>query len=221
MPKLLAVSVGKPRILTSSVNDSRKPEWTSAIHKTPVSGAVWVGSINISGDAQADLKNHGGPDQAVLGYCAEHYDYWRSVLPEVDWQYGGFGENLTISRLDEDNVCLGDVYAIGAVRIEVTKPRAPCYKISRRYGIKSLTGLVEETGYHGWYYRVLDEGEITAGMDVELIGRVHPQLSIRRMNEVLNAPEEWPELVRVIATSLAATDGWRRRMNLALTEIEG
>mgnify|MGYP000884344237 CR=1 FL=1 len=76
-------------------------------------------------------------------------------------------------------------------------------------------------GYHGWYYRVLDEGEIMAGMEAELIGRVHPQISIRRMNEVLKAPEEWPELVRVIATSPAATDGWRRRMNLALTEIEG
>lgn len=221
MAKLVAVSVGKPKTLTSTVNDSRTPEWTSAILKTPVSSAVWVGSINIEGDAQADLKNHGGPDQAILGYSAEHYAYWRSAVPTVDWQYGGFGENFTISDQNEDNVCLGDVYAIGAVRIEVTKPRAPCYKISRRYGLKALTALVEETGYHGWYYRVLDEGEVKAGLELELIMRVHPRITIRRMNEVMNAPEEWPELVHEIAHSPATTNGWRNKMNKALTEISG
>jgi MOSC domain-containing protein YiiM len=205
-----------PQSLTSSVRDNRGPEWVSAIHKRPVEGAAWVGVINIAGDAQADLKNHGGPDQAVLGYSAEHYDYWRSVLQDVDWQYGGFGENFTIAGQNEDTVCLGDIYAIGAVQIQVTKPRAPCYKISRRYGLKALTGLVEETGFHGWYYRVLSEGDVQAGQQVELIERPHPKISVRRMNQVLESPEEFSDLAAEIAMSSATTDGWRRKMRAIL-----
>jgi MOSC domain-containing protein YiiM len=216
VPTLLAVSVGMPQTLTSSVRDNRGPEWVSAIHKLPVAGPVWVGTINVAGDAQADLKNHGGPDQAVLGYSAEHYDYWRSVLPDVDWQYGGFGENFTVAGQNEDNVCLGDIYTVGAVRLQVTKPRAPCYKIARRYGLKALTGLVEETGFHGWYYRVLAEGEVQAGQPIELIKRPHPKISVRRMNEVLVSPEEFADLAAEIATSSATTDGWRRKMRTIL-----
>lgn len=219
MPQLVAVSVGLPQTLTSSVKDTYGPEWTSAIAKRPVAGRVRVGETNLAGDAQADLKNHGGPDQAVLGYSAEHYEYWRSILPEVDWQFGGFGENFTISGHNEDTVHLGDVYAIGAVRVEVTKPRAPCYKISRRYSLRALTGLVEETGYHGWYYRVLTEGDVEAGMPVELIGRPHPSVSIRAMNDALHSPEEYPELVEEIAASRATTDGWRRKMRAALHDL--
>jgi MOSC domain-containing protein YiiM len=219
VPILVAVSVGMPQTLTSSVRDSHGPEWVSAIHKRPVEGSIWVGSTNLAGDAQADLKNHGGPDQAVLGYSAEHYDYWKSVLPDVDWQYGGFGENFTIGGQDEDKVCLGDVYAIGKARVQVTKPRAPCYKISRRYGLKALTGLVEETGFHGWYYRVLQEGEVQAGQSVELIARPQPKISVRRMNEVLGAPEEFPDLAAEIATSSATTAGWRRKMRATLETL--
>jgi MOSC domain-containing protein YiiM len=219
MALLVSVSVGKPQTLTSSVKDAYGPEWTSAILKRPVDGVVRVGMTNVAGDAQADLKNHGGPDQAVLGYSAEHYNYWRSAVPAVDWQHGGFGENFTISGQNEDTVHLGDVYAVGAVRIEVTKPRAPCYKISRRYGLKALTGLVEETGFHGWYYRVLEQGDVQAGMPVKLVTRPHPAISIRRMNQVLDAPEEFPDLVAEIAQSRATTDGWRRKMNVALNAL--
>ena len=216
MPTLFAVSVGMPQTLTSSVRDSHGPEWVSAIHKRPVEGAVWVGTINLAGDGQADLKNHGGPDQAVLGYSAEHYKYWLSVLPDVEWQYGGFGENFTITGQDENNVCLGDVYAVGAVRVQVTKPRAPCYKISRRYALKALMGLVEETGFHGWYYRVLSEGKVQAGQQIDLIERPHPNISVRRMNEVLDSSEEFLDLAAEIAVSKATTDGWRRKMRAIL-----
>lgn len=219
MPILAAVSVGMPQTLTSSVRDSHGPEWVSAIHKQPVNGAVWVGSINVKGDAQADLKNHGGPDQAVLGYSADHYSYWKSALPDIEWQYGGFGENFTITGQNEDNVCIGDIYTVGTICLQVTKPRAPCYKISRRYGLKSLTGLVEETGFHGWYYRVLQEGDVQAGQQIELIERHHPKISVRRMNEVLNTPEEFPDLAAEIASSTATTDGWRRKMNAALEKL--
>jgi len=208
-----------PQSLTSSVRDSHGPEWVSAIHKRPSDGPVWVGSINLAGDAQADLKNHGGPDQAVLGYSAEHYDYWNSVLPDVDWQYGGFGENFTISGQTEDTVCLGDIYVVGTARLQVTKPRSPCYKISRRYGLKALTGLVVETGFHGWYYRVLNEGEVQAGQQIELIDRPHPKISVHRMNEVIESPEEFSDLAAEIAKSAATTDGWRRKMRVILEAV--
>ena len=95
------------------------------------------------GDGQADRKNHGGPYRAVLGYSADHYPVWREDLDMPDLPYGAFGENFTIAGLDEESVALGDVFRVGdQVVLQVSQPRAPCWKLARRWEIKDLTARV-------------------------------------------------------------------------------
>ena len=142
-------------------------------------GRVFVGRTNLVGDGQADLENHGGIDKAVLAYSADHYPKWRRELSLPDMPYGAFGENLTISGLSEESVCIGDTLRIGTVTFEVSQPRQPCWKLARRWRMHELTGLVVRNGRSGWYLRVLEEGWIEASMPVMLIGPPQSRLADR------------------------------------------
>lgn len=210
MPTLISIQVGKPQERPlDAVSNSQGKTWTSGIFKAPVSGRVWVGSLTLAGDGQADLKNHGGKDRVALLYAAEHYAYWREVLPEIPWVYGGFGENLTVSGLHEDSAFLGDIYAIGDVRLQVTQPRQPCWKLAKRWQQRDLTARVASTGYSGWYVRTLREGEIEAGMPIELIDRPYPQWSINQVRYVADNYEDEPLLVKELAKNSALSANWR------------
>ncbi len=179
MPKIVSLQVGMPADRNYQNNaDEMGKVWRSGIFKESVKGAVYLGKENFAGDAQADLHNHGGPHKAVLMYAAAHYDYWRRVLPQLQWVYGGFGENLTVTDMTEDNVALGDRYAIGSVRLEISQPRHPCWKLARRWQQKDLAARVQRNGFGGWYVRVLQEGTVEAGQTIELLERPYPEWTI-------------------------------------------
>ncbi|MCU0476072.1 MAG: MOSC domain-containing protein [Anaerolineae bacterium] len=181
------------------VKDDRESEWTSGIFKQPVAGQVHVGRLNLAGDQQADLKNHGGEHQAVMAYSAEHYDLWRAELPDTAWAYGGFGENFTISGQDEHSVCIGDVYTVGDARLEVSAQRLPCWKLARRWDMKDLTARVERNKRSGWYMRVLQEGAVEAGMSVRLVARPYPNLTIHTVHTVIDSMEDHAETAAELA----------------------
>ncbi|MEM6981008.1 MAG: MOSC domain-containing protein, partial [Planctomycetota bacterium] len=109
-----------------------KKAYTSAIIKTPVSSGVTVESEGIVGDQQADRKHHGGRDKAILSYTTESLAFWQSEFPELIWTSGAFGENLTLSGLSETDVCIGDIFEVGEVTLQITQPREPCWKLSER-----------------------------------------------------------------------------------------
>jgi MOSC domain-containing protein YiiM len=186
MPQIVSMQVGLPAERHyANTSDGEGKVWRSGIFKSPVTGAVYLGKENFVGDAQADLKNHGGPDKAVLMYAISHYDYWKRVLPQLEWVNGGFGENLTVTDMTEDNVALGDVYAIGGARVEVSQPRHPCWKLARRWGQKDLAARVERNGFAGWYVRVLQEGTVEAGQKIELLKRPFPEWTISRVFDII------------------------------------
>lgn len=164
--------------------------WETGFVKRPVEGPVLLRRENLAGDGQADLRSHGGPDKAVLAYAVEHYPRWREELGLPELGPGGFGENLTVEGQDECSVCLGDVYALGEAVLEVSQPRSPCYKISWRWRRPELLPRVEETGRHGWYLRVLQEGTIEAGQPLTLVRRPYPQWTVRRASDVFRARRE-------------------------------
>jgi MOSC domain-containing protein YiiM len=166
--------------------DPHDRPWRTGYFKTPVRGKVFAGQIGLAGDGQADLENHGGIDKAVLAYSAEHYPQWSAELGLAEMPPGGFGENLTIAGLDETAVCIGDVWQCGPVIFEVSQPRQPCWKTSRRWRIGDLSRRVIATGRSGWYLRVVQEGEIEAGLDFMLVRRVHPQWTVARANDILH-----------------------------------
>jgi MOSC domain-containing protein YiiM len=124
----------------------------------------------VDGDRQAALNVHGGPDQAALLYSADNYAKWKAE--GFEFEPGSFGENLTVSGLDETTVCLGDIYEIGGAVVQVTKARGPCYKLQYRTGVPDMIKRVLANGRSGWYVRVLEEGPIEAGQEVVLLKRL-------------------------------------------------
>ncbi len=185
MPQLLSIQTGKSKAYgVPYALDPLERTWRSAIVKTPVLGEVWLGEESLAGDAVSNLEYHGGPDNAVLCYAAEHYLKWREEWNDDRIPFGGFGENFTVSELDERTVCLGDTYALGEVRVQVSGPRKPCYKLERRWRRPGLIRRVVETDRGGWYCRVLNAGFVSAGGEMELLQRPHPRWTIAHVNEI-------------------------------------
>lgn len=211
--RLESVQVGHTRSYgTPGAENPLERPWTSAIRKEPVSGQVWAGREGLSGDQQYDRKGHGGPDRALLMYSADHYPRWREEWGRKDVGPGGFGENLTVSGLNEDFSCIGDVYRIGEVRVEVSSPRAPCSNLSRRHGIPDLVKTIIQNHRSGWYLRVLQEGWLEAGMEVKLADRPFPQWTIRRAAHVKRMRADLPEEARLLAACPALQTDWRANL---------
>ena len=210
---LYSVQVGTPRSYGfQDAIDPHDQPWTTGFFKRPLEGLVFVGSTNLVGDGQADLKNHGGVDKAVLAYSADHYPKWREELPMPDMPHGAFGENLTIAGLSESSVCIGDLFRVGEVLFEVSQPRQPCWKLARRWRMHELTGLVVNNGRSGWYLRVLSEGSLGAGMPVNLIERPNPSWPISRANEILHHRRTDLALTLELANVPALAASWVREL---------
>src|SRR5947207_4846118 len=186
MATILSIQVGRPVThVDERPADGKARRWTTAFWKSPVSGSVSAGEMGLSGDEQANRKNHGGLDKAVLAYSAEHYAYWRPHLKLPDMPFGGFGENLTIAGLDETGVCIGDRWRAGAAVFEVSQPRQPCWKMGRRWQMPDLPKQVIQNGKSGWYLRVLTSGELIADEKIELVSRPRPNWTVARASRLL------------------------------------
>lgn len=186
--------------------------WRSAILKTPVSGPVRLGPFGLEGDTQVDRRHHGGPHRALLAYSVENYARWHEDPGLPQFPYGAFGENLTVTGLDETSVCVGDIYRIGPVRVEVSQPRQPCANLARRWQRPDLPERVRRTGRSGWYLRVLQPGMIEAGQPIEREAHPQPAWSIARASEVMQARLERHEEAAQLAALEALSPGWRTRL---------
>ncbi|MBL8854994.1 MAG: MOSC domain-containing protein [Planctomycetaceae bacterium] len=171
-----SIQVGRSQCFDPA-SDSGKP-WQSAIIKVVVTGPVSVVENGLIGDEQSDLVHHGGPDKAVLAYGVSHYAYWQSRYPEHGFSAGGFGENLTVSGFDESTCCIGDVWQVGSCLLEISQPRQPCWKLSRRWSIDRLAQEVQDQRRTGWYLRVLQSGRLQAGEEIQLVERRNPKYTI-------------------------------------------
>lgn len=211
--RLVSVQVGTPRTVgTPGAADPMDRAFTSAIWKTPVAGPVRATTLGLAGDAVADTRAHGGPDQAVLMYSVSHYAAWSAEWGRDGLTPGAFGENLSIEGLTEDTACLGDLYRIGGARLEVTKPRTPCSTLARRHRVPDMIAIVQANGRSGWYLRVLEEGDVEAGQEVVLAGRPHPEWPVRDVARVLHTRREDPEPASRLARVPALAADWRARL---------
>ena len=218
--KLISLQTGTPAEHVSPLKDGQNADWVSSIWREAVTGRVHLGRTDIDGNAQADLKNHGGPDKAVCCYSAEHYPGWRTALglSEAAFAYGAFGENFTVTDLTEPAVCLGDIYTVGTATVQVSQPRMPCWKVGRRWNSAALPGEMTASGRTGFYLRVLEEGEVGAGDTLTLRERPLPQWTVARLNDVLyvqkNDPAQDEELSRLPLLAEAWRRTFRRRAGL-------
>lgn len=143
----------------------------TGIFKVPVSKPIFLGVEDVENDAVIDRRYHGGIDQAVYAYSKNHYKYWKELYPNLDWKYGMFGENLTISNLEETEIQVGNTYTLGEVILEVTKPRQPCMKLGLVFGTQKILKQFWNTTKSGIYFKVLQTGNVAVDDELILINK--------------------------------------------------
>jgi MOSC domain-containing protein YiiM len=217
MPAILkTVLVGKPQTFQFH---PKERTWRSAIDKKEAEGPLWLGKTKLQGDDQADLKHHGGPEKAVLGYADSHYPLWRQELKISDFSGGAFGENFVITNQTEETVCIGDTYQIGNAIVQISQPRIPCWKPARRWGIDDLTSRMETTGRTGWYFRVLKEGEVESGQEVQLLERPYPEWTVAKCNQLIYHKTGDRNTILKLAACPSLAEEWVKMLTKRAGEI--
>jgi len=185
----------------------------SGFVKHTLDGRTSVFTHGLNGDEQADLRAHGGPHKAVYAYSLGHYSGWKADFPghSAILIPGAFGENLTVEGLTENDICVGDVHRIGTAILQVSQPRQPCFKLALHFDDKHLPSAMVRSGRCGWYYRVLLQGELGPGDQIELINRPQPTLSFRSLIDFVNFGKGTHEELRALSSMEEVTAGIRRR----------
>ena len=195
----------------------------TGIFKSPVDGPVAVGTSGLAGDMQGDRRVHGGPEKAVHYYPAEHYPLLAARVPAITASLvpGVLGENLSGIGLTEATVCIGDIYAAGTCRLQVSQPRQPCWKISHRLGHAPMSRLIADLGCTGWYFRVLQAGNIEAGDAVECIERPAPDVSLARLWAVKEAHRPDSAELEYLAAASGLNPDWAARLRARAVWLAG
>jgi ferredoxin-NADP reductase/MOSC domain-containing protein YiiM len=214
--RLVSVNVGMPADV-----EWRGKTVHTGIYKTPVPGSVMVRRLNIDGDGQGDLAGHGGEQRAVMVYQTESYDYWSRVLGRDDLQHGNFGENFTITGLADDEVCIGDRYAIGDAEFEVTQPRVTCFRVGMRMGEPDMPNLLVAHHRPGFYFRVITEGNVKAGDAIIRTSRGRHELTVADIDALLYLPDRDMDLLHKAVDVPALSPGWQQSFNEMLASHEG
>ena len=190
----------------------------SAFLKSEMIGPLLAGALGLDGDQQADLSVHGGSEKAVYAYPSARYADWSAAFPDLASRFvaGAMGENLTIDGMIEDNLCVGDVHAVGGALLQVCQPRQPCFKLALALGEPRLAKHMVRTGHSGWYYRVVREGPVAAGDAVTLAERPNPGFSFPRLVTIVNRGGATLSELRDLATMPGLASNIGRRVREAL-----
>jgi ferredoxin-NADP reductase/MOSC domain-containing protein YiiM/ferredoxin len=213
MPRLLSVNVGLPRDVTWNGKTVRTSVW-----KSPVDGRRVVRKLDIDGDAQADLAGHGGEHRAVFVYQMDSYRYWELFLGRNDFTFGQFGENFTIEGLPDSEVCIGDRYRIGDAEFEVTQPRVTCYRVGIRMNEPRMPALLVAHHRPGFYFRVLQEGEVGAGDDIVKIADGPERITVAEVDALLYLPGHSSEQLQRALRIPALSKGWQSSFQAMLQQ---
>ena len=212
---LISVNVGLPKTV-----QWRDQPVTTGIFKNPVEGPVALRKHNLSGDRQADLSVHGGPTKAVYVYPAQHYDYWRKELPDGELGWGHFGENFSVDGMDEASICIGDEFSVGTALLGVTEPRMPCFKLSVRFGRADMPKRFLQSQRTGFYFRVVEEGEVEAGDTLELLSKHPDGLTVADVTSLYTTERGNVALLKKAIAATALPDSWTGYFEHQLERLE-
>jgi len=211
--KIFSVNAGLPREV-----EWRGKTVLTSIFKEPVRGRAKVARLNIEGDRQSDLLVHGGADKAVYAYPSEHYAFWRKELPETDFPWGAFGENLTTEGLLEEGVHIGDRFRAGSAEFVVTQPRMPCFKLGIRFGRPDMVKRFLHSGRTGFYFSVAKEGEVAAADSLERLAEDESRISITDVVSLYASDAANQDLLRRASRLPALPESWREYFRERLWE---
>lgn len=204
MGRLVSINVGLPRDVAWKGETIHTGIW-----KQPAQGRIAVRRLNLQGDGQGDLAGHGGENRAVMVYQMASYRYWEAQLGRNDFSFGQFGENFTVDGLPDDEVCIGDRYRIGSALFEVTQPRVTCYRVGIRMGEPAMAALLVSHHRPGFYFRVLEEGEVGAGDEITKVADGPERITVANADALLYLPNPSRELLERSLRVPALSPGWK------------
>lgn len=204
MFSITSINIGTPREVIYA--EDRK--LMTSLKRSPVKEKVFLDLMGFEGDQVADPVNHGGRDKAVCGYPADHYSVWekelsRNMLP------ASFGENLTINGLTENQIHIGDIFRVGEAEVQCTQPRQPCHKLTKIFGFPKLASRIQDSGYCGYYFRVLKQGWVQVGMAVERIHSDKEKISVMNAHYLMYRDKTKYEAIEQLKAHPALSDSWK------------
>ncbi|ANS74132.1 hypothetical protein AWM70_05690 [Paenibacillus yonginensis] len=208
-----SLNVGKPRLLKANAK-----EVMSGFNKQATEEPLYLSATQLEGDGQGDTVHHGGADKAVCVYCFKHYPYWEERLG-LTLQPGAFGENVTLHDLTEEEIHIGDIFKWGEAVVQVSQPRQPCYKIAAFHGIPELTVYVEQTGYTGFYLRVLEPGTVSRKDGLLLLDKAPQEITVAYANHIKYRSKTDKEGIERILAVQALSDSWRSSLAKRLEKL--
>ena len=195
---IIATNVAKP---TTFMWNGK--EETTGIYKKPTKNPIYLTKNDVMNDEVSDRLHHGGFYKACYIYAAEQYPYWKTLYPHLDWDWGMFGENLTVADFDEANVFVGDVYKVGDALVQISQHREPCYKLGHKFGTQQVLKQFIAHGYGGTYLSILEEGHVQVNDTFYLVDRAKNSLTVAQLFHLVHAKDKDQALLKIAASNKA------------------
>lgn len=205
--RIVSTNIGNPTTFLWNGKEEK-----TGIFKYPVSEALYLGRTDVNKDSVIDRKHHGGINKACFLFSADEYPFWQKEFPELDWDWGMFGENLTVKGLDESIIRIGDIFQIGSATVQISQPREPCYKLGIRFNDQKILKKYIEHGRPGTYGRVLEEGEVKKGDTMTLIQQSKNSLTVDQFFHLLFARKKNSEILRLFMDNDSVPEYKKERM---------
>lgn len=206
--KIIATNIAKSTTITWN-----QKEVITGIYKTPTHTPIFLGKTDVENDEVTDRKYHGGEFKACYIFSEKHYAYWKAHYPNLDWNWGMFGENLTVSNFDESEIYVGSIYKIGEALVQITQPREPCFKLGVKFDNQNILKAFIDHGFPGSYIRVLEEGFVKAGDPMVIQEETQNSLSIKDMFSLIYAKDKDQNLLKLAIKNEALPE--KKRIKLA------
>jgi len=178
-------------------------EETTGIYKNPTNKPIFIGKSDVKNDEVSDREHHGGFYKACYMFSAEQYPYWKNLYPNLEWNWGMFGENLTVSEFDETQVYLGDIYKVGEALVQVSQYREPCYKLGFKFGTQTVLKQFIEHGFGGTYLSILEEGYVNVDDTFNLVKRPENRISVADLFRLIHSKDKDQDLLKIVTNSEA------------------
>ncbi|MBT2161771.1 MOSC domain-containing protein [Zobellia barbeyronii] len=212
--KIISTNIGSPTTITWNGKEEQ-----TGIFKYPVDESLFLGKTDVAKDTVIDRKHHAGINKACFLFSVDHYDYWKNKYPNLDWNWGMFGENLTVSDFDESKIRIGDIYKLGSVLVQVSQPREPCYKLGIRFEDQGILKEYIDYGFPGTYVRILEEGEVKKGDELVLVEQSENRLTVKDFYQLLFMRKKDPSILQLALTNESLPEYKRERLKKYLPKI--
>ncbi|WP_291869625.1 MOSC domain-containing protein [Maribacter sp.] len=204
-------------IISTNISEPTTIFWNgkeekTGIYKYPISNSIYLGKLDVLKDTVIDRKHHGGVDKACYLFSADNYDYWKKLYPDLEWNWGMFGENLTVNGLDEATLRIGNIYKVGECIIQISQPREPCYKLGIRFGTQNILKQFIHHGFPGTYIKVLEEGNVKIGDTLILIEESKNTLTVQQFYQLLYAKEKDKNILQLAITNIHLPENKKEKL---------